>query len=191
MRGKQRRKKSTLGYTNLAARLGFIVRTSLCYLYFSGLSSHELRLAITFSTFVTSSRNLINASVRPILVLFTSPETKLTLNKTLVIKGLIHRVTCRCGDVCPCLFRTKKRNKVKESVSKKSCLPTLAVKVLEISGYGGTRREIQQMRHFLVNLKCLEVVKIGVVQQEVDNKYLKRKLMSLPRLSSKCLIQFI
>ncbi|CAN6890585.1 unnamed protein product, partial [Brassica oleracea] len=71
-----------------------------------------------------------------------------------------------CGDVCPCLFRTKKRNKVKESVSKKSCLPTLAVKVLEISGYGGTRREIQQMRHFLVNLKCLEVVKIGVVQQE-------------------------
>ncbi|KAG2270880.1 hypothetical protein Bca52824_065435 [Brassica carinata] len=107
------------------------------------------------------------------------------------IKGLIHRVTCRCGDVCPCLFRTKKRNKVKESVSKKSCLPTLAVKVLEISGYGGTRREIQQMRHFLVNLKCLEVVKIGVVQQEVDNKYLKRKLMSLPRLSSKCLIQFI
>ena len=42
------------------------VQSSLCYLYFSGLSSHELRLAFTFSTFVTSSRNLINASVRPI-----------------------------------------------------------------------------------------------------------------------------
>ncbi|XP_018487822.1 putative F-box protein At1g64540 [Raphanus sativus] len=111
--------------------------------------------------------------------------------QTLVIKGLIHRVTGRCGDVCPCLFRTKKHNnKVKESVSKKSCLPTLGVKVLEISGYGGTRREIQQMRHFLGNLKCLELVKIGVVQHVADNKYLRRNLLSLPRLSSKCNIQF-
>ena len=90
--------------------------------------------------------------------------------QTLVIKGLIHRVTGRCGDVCPCLLRTKKCNEVKESVSKKSCLPTLGVKVLEISGYGGTRREVQQMRHFLGNLKCLELVKIGVVQQEADDK---------------------
>ncbi|KAF3568814.1 hypothetical protein DY000_02011558 [Brassica cretica] len=111
--------------------------------------------------------------------------------QTLVIKGLIHRVTGRCGDVCPCLLRTKKCNEVKESVSKKSCLPTLGVKVLEISGYGGTRREVQQMRHFLGNLKCLELVKIGVVQQEADDKYLRRNLMSLPRLSSKCNIQFI
>ena len=55
------------------------VQSSLCYLYFSGLSSHELRLAITFSTFVTSSRNLINASVRPIfsIVYFTRDQTHL------------------------------------------------------------------------------------------------------------------
>ncbi|KAJ0229336.1 hypothetical protein HA466_0317080 [Hirschfeldia incana] len=112
--------------------------------------------------------------------------------QTLVIKGLIHRVTGRCGDVCPCLLRRKKHNnnKVEEIVSKRSCLPTLSLKVLEISGYGGTRREIQQMRHFLGNLKCLELVKIGVVEQQADNKYLRRNLMSLPRLSSNCNIQF-
>ncbi|KAG7532975.1 F-box domain [Arabidopsis thaliana x Arabidopsis arenosa] len=113
--------------------------------------------------------------------------------QNLVIKGLVHRATGRCGNVCPC-FHLKRNFKAclcrSCELSRVSCLTTMPVKVLEISGYGGTRREIQQMRLFLGKLKCLELVKIGV-QQEADNNDLRLNLMALPRLSTKCNIQFI
>ncbi|CAN6833649.1 unnamed protein product [Brassica oleracea var. botrytis] len=85
------------------------------------------------------------------LLLNNSPNLE-----TLVIKGLVHRVTDRCGDACVCVAK-------EEEVC---CLSTCQVKVLKVSGYRGTRRELNQMKHFLGNLKCLETVKVGV---EVEN----------------------
>ncbi|KAL0693442.1 hypothetical protein Bca4012_060622 [Brassica carinata] len=81
--------------------------------------------------------------------------------QTLVLKGLVHR-TCR-------------------------------VKLLEISDYGDCFQELEQMRHFLGNLECLETVKVGL---HPDNKgtnaeFVRANVMTLPKLSSKCTIQFI
>ncbi|CAN6842432.1 unnamed protein product [Brassica oleracea] len=88
------------------------------------------------------------------LLLNNSPNLE-----TLVIKGLVHRVTDRCGDACVCVARKNKEEEV-------CCLSTCQVKVLKVSGYRGTRRELNQMKHFLGNLKCLETVKVDV---EVEN----------------------
>ncbi|CAN6907176.1 unnamed protein product [Brassica oleracea] len=63
-------------------------------------------------------------------------------------QGLLHRVTGRCGDVCPCYHRPKRKGVIDWRKEKVSCLPYLPLKVLEISGYGGTCREIEQMRFF-------------------------------------------
>ncbi|CAG7887147.1 unnamed protein product [Brassica rapa] len=115
--------------------------------------------------------------------------------QTLVFKGLVHKVTNRCGDACACnpqnpSLKNSKKMKKKKKVC---CLQTCPVKVLEISDYGGCFQEVEQMRHFLGNLKCLETVKVGV---DPDNKgknaeFLLANLMNLPKLSSKCTIQLL
>ncbi|KAF2618309.1 hypothetical protein F2Q68_00042230, partial [Brassica cretica] len=98
--------------------------------------------------------------------------------------------TGRCGDLCPCYHRPRRKGVIDWRKEKVSCLPYLPLKVLEISGYGGTCREIEQMRFFLGGLQYLELVKIGV-QPESDCNKLRSNLMRFPRLSSKCNIQFI
>ncbi|EOA18915.1 hypothetical protein CARUB_v10007547mg [Capsella rubella] len=106
--------------------------------------------------------------------------------ETLVIKGLVHEITNECGDACVCVHEEQKKNE--------NCLLSCRVKVLKIYGYGGTNREVKQMRHFIENLKCLEVVKVKVQVDEQDYKYLPptSELMKLiPAASSKCKIQFI
>lgn len=113
----------------------------------------------------------------------------------------MHRVTNRCGNACACTSKPKKKDLYKryrdlsppsEVEGRMCCLSRCRVKVLEISGYGGSFREVKQMGHFLGKLKYLETVKIGV---EADNKnsseYLRANLMTLDRASSKCNIQFI
>ncbi|KAL1200728.1 F-box/LRR-repeat protein [Cardamine amara subsp. amara] len=107
---------------------------------------------------------------------------------TLVIKGLVHRVTNRCGDVCSCIPKKHKKKKRKIAMNKKEeelcCLSTCQVKVLEISEYGGSFQELKQMRHFLGKLKCLETVKVGIVADTNNNEFLEANLLSIPRLSS-------
>ncbi|KAG2314349.1 hypothetical protein Bca4012_065018 [Brassica carinata] len=114
---------------------------------------------------------------------------------TLVIKGLVHRVTNRCGDACPCTpdeRKIKKRRTVKDD-EEICCLSTCQVKVLEISEYGGSFQELKQMRHFFEKLECLETVKVGFNSDENTNngEFLRANLLALPRLSSKCNIVFI
>ncbi|KAG2238747.1 hypothetical protein Bca52824_091987 [Brassica carinata] len=112
--------------------------------------------------------------------------------QTIVIKGLVHKVTNRCGDACACNPQNpsqKKRKKIKEN-QKVCCLRTCGVKVLEISDYGGRFQELQQMRYFLGNLERLETVKV-LVDPDKNSEFVRANVMALPRLSSKCTIQFI
>ncbi|CAA7038038.1 unnamed protein product [Microthlaspi erraticum] len=119
------------------------------------------------------------------LLLNNSPSLE-----TLVIKGLVHKVTDKCGDVCVCV--TKKKKKTMEVC----CLSTCQVKVLNILAYGGSLRELKQMRHFLGNLKCLETVEVkaGVeVDRRQGSNYTRitNALTKLPRVSSKCQLHFV
>ncbi|XP_010479194.1 PREDICTED: F-box/LRR-repeat protein At1g48400-like isoform X1 [Camelina sativa] len=117
--------------------------------------------------------------------------------QTLVIKGLVHRVTNKCGDACACIPKkhNRKHNKKRKIVKEEeelSCLWTCQVKVLEISEYKGSFQELKQMRHFLGKLKCLETVKVGVDgDKKQNNEFFRANLLALPRVSSKCNIQFI
>ncbi|KAL0687810.1 hypothetical protein Bca4012_087487 [Brassica carinata] len=126
------------------------------------------------------------AAIRNITTLHLSPDS---------LEGLVHKVTNRCGDACACNPQNPSLKNSKKMKKKKKicCLQTCPVKVLEISDYGGCFQEVEQMRHFLGNLKCLETVKVGVVP---DNKgknaeFLRANLMNLPKLSSKCTIQLL
>ncbi|ESQ47335.1 hypothetical protein EUTSA_v10028052mg [Eutrema salsugineum] len=113
--------------------------------------------------------------------------------ETLVIKGLVHEITDRCGDVCVCVYEKKKKKKTKKPRKKKSCLLSCPVKVLMIYGYGGSCGELKQMRHFMENLRFLEVVKVRI-QVDQQDKYLPiaDELMKLlATASSKCKIHFI
>ncbi|EOA20505.1 hypothetical protein CARUB_v10000818mg [Capsella rubella] len=109
---------------------------------------------------------------------------------TLVFKGLLHKVTNRCGDACACIPR--KQRKIVNEEEELCCLWTCQVKILKISEYGGSFQELDQMRHFLGKLECLETVKVGVGADNNDNiTVLRANLLALPRLSSECNIEFI
>ncbi|XP_023635300.1 F-box/LRR-repeat protein At5g35995 isoform X2 [Capsella rubella] len=120
--------------------------------------------------------------------------------QTLLIKGLVHKVTNRCGNVCACTNKPKKNFSYKRYIDRSPsdemegmcCLSTCRVKVLEILGYGGSSREMKQMWHFLGKLKYLETVKIGVEEDTNNIGLLRDNLMALNRASAnKCNIQFI
>ncbi|XP_010506110.1 PREDICTED: F-box/LRR-repeat protein At2g42720-like [Camelina sativa] len=101
--------------------------------------------------------------------------------ETLIFKGLEHYVTSKCGDACVCFVTWE---------GSRSCLSSSRVKVLEIWGYQGTPRELNQVKHFLKKLPCLELVKICAViniQVPIDVQY----LLKLPRASSNCKIEAI
>ncbi|XP_013614369.1 PREDICTED: F-box/LRR-repeat protein At1g48400-like isoform X2 [Brassica oleracea var. oleracea] len=104
---------------------------------------------------------------------------------TLVFKGLVHRVTDKCGDACACTPNNKHNKKMKKKSKVISCLWTCQVKVLEIVEYGGSFQELKQMRHFLGNLESLETVRVGGI--DADNTiFLRANLLSLPIVSSYC-----
>ncbi|KAL0878156.1 hypothetical protein Bca101_027862 [Brassica carinata] len=105
---------------------------------------------------------------------------------TLVIKGLVHRVTNKCGDACACT-----PVKHKEEEEKVCCLLTCQVKVLEISDYRASSQEVKQMRHFLGKLKSVESVKVSVDAEDNNRELLRDNLLALPRISSKCHIQLV
>ncbi|CAA7037890.1 unnamed protein product [Microthlaspi erraticum] len=109
---------------------------------------------------------------------------------TLAIKGLVHRVTNRCGDACACIPK-KPMITVKEK-EELCCLWTCQVMVLEISEYGGSFQELEQMRHFLGKLERLETMKVSFDSHNKDTtELLRANLLALPRVSSKCNIHFI
>ncbi|KAJ0258127.1 hypothetical protein HA466_0069780 [Hirschfeldia incana] len=101
---------------------------------------------------------------------------------TLVFKGLVHKVTDKCGDACACTPKKKKKKKSKVVSRLKTC----QVKVLEILEYGGSFQELKQMRHFLGKLECLETVRVGGIDAADNNIFLRANLLALPIVSSNC-----
>ena len=93
-------------------------------------------------------------------------------------------ITRNCGDVC--VFR-KARN---ARADRSSCLSASRVKVLEISGYKDSDKDLNQMKHFLATLPCLELVKIcsaNNLKVPIDIQ----RLLTLPRASPNCKFQVI
>ncbi|KAG5404802.1 hypothetical protein IGI04_010921 [Brassica rapa subsp. trilocularis] len=107
---------------------------------------------------LSSSIGVSNPSLKRLTVSyhFLAPDVEVFRTPSL---GLVHKVTERCGDACVCIAKKRKKKMEEEELC---CLSACQVKVLNISGYGGSRRELKQMRHFLGNLKCLVTVKVGV-----------------------------
>ncbi|RID59290.1 hypothetical protein BRARA_F02530 [Brassica rapa] len=66
--------------------------------------------------------------------------------ETLILMGLLHHVTDKCGDACDCITREDKGR------SLSSC----PVKKLQIRGFKGTVREKEMIRHFLESFPCLD-----------------------------------
>ncbi|KAJ4912834.1 F-box/RNI-like/FBD-like domains-containing protein [Raphanus sativus] len=153
----------------------------------SDLPDHaDYYLSLEYFEFAIATSNKQNGwQVMPLLL------ESCPILRTLVFKGLVHKVTNRCGDACVCSPSPSQKKRKMMVVKKKKeecCLRTCPVKVLEISDYGG-RRELKQMRHFLGNLECLETVKVGV-DPDKNCQFVRANVTALPRLSSKCTIQF-
>ncbi|KAL0741730.1 hypothetical protein Bca4012_083243 [Brassica carinata] len=97
--------------------------------------------------------------------------------KTLIIEGSLHY---RFGEgvlVCEC-------------VSEYSFLLSCPVEVLKINKYNGYVNELEQMKHFLGKLSCLELVEVRAQATSSEEKLqIMADLLMLPRASSKCKIQ--
>lgn len=69
----------------------------------------------------------------------------------MLLQGLLHEVTEKCGDVCDCVSRKKKGR------SLMSC----PVKKIQIQGFRGTIKEVHMIKHFLdycPSLKEMEII---------------------------------
>ncbi|KAG7548410.1 F-box domain [Arabidopsis suecica] len=107
--------------------------------------------------------------------------------ETLVLEGLLHYVTDKCGDACDCVSREEK------GLSLTSC----PVKVLEIKGFRGTTKEMNMIKHFLDYLPCLKEMKIYM--EENDSTHLRvpevseviAEMMEHYEKSSSCNVQLL
>ncbi|XP_006283699.2 F-box/LRR-repeat protein At1g52650 isoform X1 [Capsella rubella] len=71
---------------------------------------------------------------------------------TLVLEGLLHHVTDKCGDACDCVSREEKGRS----------LTSCPVKVVEIKGFQGTMKEMHMIKHFLDYFPCLKETSIYI-----------------------------
>ncbi|CAH8269106.1 unnamed protein product [Arabidopsis lyrata] len=93
--------------------------------------------------------------------------------EALVIDGPLHYDEDRPKSVCDCL-------------SGYSFLLSCPLEVLQITNYSGTTGEVEQLKHFLEKLSCLRLVKLHCPKRHGGDK---KKLLMLPRASSKCKIK--
>ncbi|XP_010436759.1 PREDICTED: F-box protein At3g59000-like [Camelina sativa] len=70
--------------------------------------------------------------------------------ETLVLWGLLHCVTDKCGDACDCIAWEDKGHS----------LISCPVKNLHIKGFRGTTRELKMIQHFLYSFPCLKEMEI-------------------------------
>jgi hypothetical protein len=77
----------------------------------------------------------------------------------LIIEGLLHSVTDKCGDACDCISREDKGRS----------LISCPVKKLEVRGFRGTIREKEMIRHFLEYFPCLDEMEIDAEENDSTN----------------------
>ncbi|KFK37745.1 hypothetical protein AALP_AA3G024400 [Arabis alpina] len=70
----------------------------------------------------------------------------------LIIEGLVHHLTDKCGDACDCIYRKDKGR------SLRSC----PVNVIVILAFRGTMKEMNMIEHFLDYFPCLKNIKIFI-----------------------------
>ncbi|CAA7024405.1 unnamed protein product [Microthlaspi erraticum] len=76
--------------------------------------------------------------------------------ETITVQGLIHDVTDKCGDACPCISREDR------GLSLKSC----PVNRLEIHNFQGTMKEMAMIKHFLEYFPSLKRFDVFVEDDE-------------------------
>ncbi|CAH8269100.1 unnamed protein product [Arabidopsis lyrata] len=77
----------------------------------------------------------------------------------LIIEGLLHYVTEKCGDACVCISREDKGRS----------LISCPVKKLQVSGFRGTIREKEMIRHFLEYFPCVDEMEIDAEEDDSTN----------------------
>ncbi|KFK35124.1 hypothetical protein AALP_AA5G239700 [Arabis alpina] len=95
--------------------------------------------------------------------------------ETLVLEGLLHFKTDKCGDACDCITREDKGRSL-------ICCP---VKKLEINGFRGTTKESGMIRHFMDSFPCLKEMELRLSlslnpRLRVCNKILQKMFINLP-----------
>ncbi|KAG7566511.1 F-box-like domain superfamily [Arabidopsis suecica] len=107
--------------------------------------------------------------------------------ETLVIEGLLHHVTDKCGDACDCIYREDKGHS----------LTSCPVKKLEIQGFRGTMKEMTMIKHFLDYFPCLKEMEIYVEENDPTelrfpevSKVIKQMMEEYNKLSS-CNVQLL
>ncbi|KAG2324766.1 hypothetical protein Bca52824_007494 [Brassica carinata] len=95
--------------------------------------------------------------------------------ETLVIEGLVHRVTDKCGDVCDCISREDK------GLSLKLC----PVKVMEIHGFQGTMEEMAMIKHFLDYFPCLKEMEVYAEENNNPTQLENQRVLKMFELYNK------
>ncbi|CAH8269097.1 unnamed protein product [Arabidopsis lyrata] len=107
--------------------------------------------------------------------------------ETLIIEGLLHYVTDKCGDVCDCISRGHKVHP----------LTSCPVKKLQIYEFRGTIRELEMIKHFLEVFPCLKEMEIYAHENFPtlfkDPKMVERvgKMMNFYNKLSSCSVQLL
>ncbi|CAA7024403.1 unnamed protein product [Microthlaspi erraticum] len=91
------------------------------------------------------------------------------------VEGLIHDVTDKCGDACPCISREDR------GLSLKSC----PVNRLEIQGFRGTMKEMDIIKHFLDFLPSLKRFDVFVEDEPTQSEHSSETLYCLT-VSRRC-----
>ncbi|KFK35140.1 hypothetical protein AALP_AA5G243400 [Arabis alpina] len=99
---------------------------------------------------------------------------------TLVLQGLLHHVTDKCGDACDCISREDKGRS----------LISCPVKKLQIKRFQGTIKEISMVKHFLDYFPCLKKMEIYREENCPTNVEVLESLELMMKLYS-CDVQYM
>ncbi|CAH8277408.1 unnamed protein product [Arabidopsis lyrata] len=108
--------------------------------------------------------------------------------ETLVLEGLFHYVTDKCGDACDCVSREGKGRS----------LTSCPIKVLEIKGFQGTMKDMNIIKHFLDYFPCLKEIKIYMEENDTTqlrvpevSEFITGEMMEHYKKSSSCNVQLL